>query len=77
MRVHNSVVSSIRTALVSRRAEQVQRRELASLLSDPELSPSTRQEMVAIIVRDQDVRASVVIPAQRRVHADAGMSRSA
>ncbi|KJE23524.1 hypothetical protein FF36_02230 [Frankia torreyi] len=82
MRTQNSVVSSLRTSLTSHRAARAQRREVAMLLSDPELSPSTRQEMVAILTRDEDVRTSVAVPSQRRggasrEHADAGSFRSA
>ncbi|WP_261555105.1 hypothetical protein [Frankia tisae] len=82
MRTQNSVASSLLTTLTSHRAARAQRRELAMLLSDPELSPSARQEMVAILARDEDVPASVGVPAQRRggasrEHADAGSFRSA
>ncbi|MCM3921629.1 hypothetical protein ND748_08125 [Frankia sp. AiPs1] len=82
MRTQNAVVSSLRTSLTSHRAVRAQRRELAMLLSDPELSPSTRQEMVAILTRDEDARTPVALPSQRRggssrEHAGAGSVRSA
>ncbi len=71
MRTQNSVVSSLLTTLTSHRAARAQRRELAMLLSDPELSPSARQEMVAILARDEDVLTSVAVPSQRRGGASA------
>jgi len=55
-------ISSLRIQLADRRAERARRRELEALLDDPALSPSSRQEMNAILAHAQ---SELAVPAQR------------
>jgi hypothetical protein len=51
MSIHNSVGSSLRTTYAAYRADRAARRELAALLSDPDLSPAARQEIATVLAR--------------------------
>jgi hypothetical protein len=67
MRVHNSLVSSLRKTFASHRVERAQRRELAALFSDPDLSPAAHQEIAAILTRHQGgLAVPISLPTQRR-----------
>lgn len=60
-------MSSLRTAFAAYRTDRAQRREVAALLADPDLSPAALQEVEIILLRRQDeVAAQVTVPASRQ-----------
>ncbi|MCK9924753.1 hypothetical protein MXD61_23290 [Frankia sp. AgPm24] len=69
MSAHQNSASSLREAFAAfrtQRALRAQRREIALLFADPDLSPSARQEMATIVLRANSERAAqIAVPAQR------------
>ncbi len=67
MRTQNVAGTSLRTSLAAYRAYRAQRREVAALLSDPNLSPAARQEIRTVLIQHQDdVAASAVASIRQR-----------
>ncbi|MCM3882253.1 hypothetical protein [Frankia sp. R82] len=66
MRVHHNSASSLRRTFASFWEQRVQRREIAELFANPDLSPSARQEVAAILIHAQNAQSDApAIPAQR------------
>lgn len=58
MRLHNSTTAR-RGTFVANLTERARQRRLASMFTDPDLTPAARQELMAVLLRGQGERHAV------------------